>query len=355
MRVAVLGAGAIAFGNAALLCRNGHDPILWSPSGRRTAALASGAPLEAEGAVAGRFHPRVARDCAEALADAEAVLVALPGNGHRLVMDAAAPHLHPGQVVLISSHMSLSALYLAGLLAPRGVAVPIVGWGTTVTTGRQPGPTQARVSNIRAKVDIATLPTSAAAQGLAVCEALFGKRFVPRADLLAVSLSNLNPQNHLAMALCNFTRIERGESWANWSGATEAVGRLMTALDAERLAVAAAFGYEVRTITEHFTLSFGVTPGTVGEMAQQILQRDTGLGPATPETRYITEDVPFGLVPTVRLAGIAGVPVPLHAGGVAIFSALYGRDFAAENDILPALGLDALSIDGLRAKAEGVS
>jgi len=32
------------------------------------------------------------------------------------------------------------------------------------------------------------------------------------------------------------------------------------------------------------------------------------------------------------------VPVPLHESGVRLMSALYGRDFAAENDILPQLG-----------------
>ena len=70
MKVAILGAGAIAFGNAALLCRDGHDVALWSPSGRRTATLAAGAPLVASGAVAGRFHPRIAASCADALASA---------------------------------------------------------------------------------------------------------------------------------------------------------------------------------------------------------------------------------------------------------------------------------------------
>jgi opine dehydrogenase len=36
---------------------------------------------------------------------------------------------------------------------------------------------------------------------------------VPRDDLLAIAVSNLNPQNHMGIALCNLTRMERGESW----------------------------------------------------------------------------------------------------------------------------------------------
>ena len=44
MRVAILGAGAIGFGGAAFLSERGHEPILWSPSGKRTVELAAGAP-----------------------------------------------------------------------------------------------------------------------------------------------------------------------------------------------------------------------------------------------------------------------------------------------------------------------
>ena len=70
-----------------------------------------------------------------------------------------------------------------------------------------------------------------------------------------------------------------------------------------------------------------------------LAQRPTDVkGPTTLDSRYVTEDVPFGLVPTIRLAALAGVPVPLHESGVRLMSALYGRDFAAENDILPRIG-----------------
>jgi opine dehydrogenase len=339
MQVAILGAGAIAYGNAALLCRDGHDVILWSPSGQRTAKLAAGAPLVATGAVVGRFHPRIAASCAAAMAGAEAVVVAVPGYGHRHVLDAAAPHLRSEQIVVFSSHMSLAALYLVVLLRKCGVATPIAALGTTVITGRQTAPDAVTVGSIRARLDVAVLPESATARGIKVCRALFGDRFVPRSSLLAIALSNLNAQNHLAIALCNLTRMELGEVWGQNRHITPAVARLIEALDAERLAIAKAFDLTVRSVHEHFHLSFDVPMGPLAEMAQAVAQRPRDVnGPATLDTRYVTEDVPFGLVPTIRLAALAEVPVPLHESGARLMSALYRRDFAAENDILPHLG-----------------
>jgi opine dehydrogenase len=104
----------------------------------------------------------------------------------------------------------------------------------------------------------------------------------------------------------------------------------------------------VRSVRDHFHLSFGVPRGPVGDAGAILTARDATPGPASLDTRYITEDVPFGLVPSTVLAHIAGVPMPLHEAGVAMFSALYSRDFRAENNLLPTLALEGQSIAGLR-------
>ncbi len=352
-RLAVLGAGGIGCGAAALLTERRHQVVLWSPSGRGTAAFAGGTPLQAEGKLTGSYRPITAEDCAAAVRDSDVVMLAVPGYGHRAVMDAMAPHIRPGQPVIISSHMSFSALYLAQQLAERGVQAPIAAWGTTVTTGRRLSGAAVRVSNIRNRVDVAALPARDIDAMATLCQELFGDRFVPREDLIAVSLSNVNPQNHLGMALCNFTRIERGEQWVNWSGLTPSVGRLIEALDQERLAVAGAFGASVRTVRDHFHLSFSVPHGPVGDAGAVLAARDASPGPSSLDTRYITEDVPFGLVPSTVLARIADVPMPLHEAGIAMFSALYGRDFRAANNLLPALSLEGLSVQALKELMRG--
>lgn len=352
MRVAILGTGAIGLGGAAFLAERGHQPVVWSPSGTSVSELAGGARLVAQGALTGSYPVEVAAKCGDAVARAATVLIALPANGHRLVMETAAPHLARGQTVIISGHLSFGALYLARLLEERGLRLPIVVWGTTVTTGRRTGATTVAVSSIRAKVDAATLPAREAEHTLALCRALFGDRFVKRDDMVAIALSNLNPQNHLAIALCNLTRMERGETWYQNENITGAVGRLIEALDAERLAIADAFGVAVRTVREHFHLSFHVEPGPVGAMARALAARgDNTKAPDTLDTRYVTEDAPFGLHCTALLGRMAGRPAKLHEAGLDILSALYGRDLAADNDLLPAIGFADLPAERLRALA----
>ncbi len=352
IRVGLAGAGSIAFGTAALLCQNAHQPMLWSPSGERTRELMQGTALNACNAIEGDFHPAVAEDAAQLAASNDVLMLVLPGYGHKAVMDALVPHIKPHHTIIISSHASLGALYLAARLKERDISVPIIAWGTTIVTGRQQSMSSVMVNTIRAQVDLCAVPSSANEAALALCQSLFGERFVQRDGLLAISLSNLNPQNHMGIAMGNMSRMERGETWSQGQNLTPKIGALLEALDLERLAIADALGLKVRTIFEHFHLSFHVPVASISEMNQAMHEQGNGgTGPATADSRYVTEDVPFGLVVTAALGQLVGRPATLHEAGVALFSAMYERDFAAENDLLAALQLDSVALEQLRDAA----
>lgn len=352
MRVGIIGAGAIAFAIAAFLLQAGHEPLLWSPSGRSTTDLASGHPLVTTGEVCGSFSPRIASSCEDCILGSDVIIFALPAYGHKFAFDAAAAHIQEGQTLIISSHLSFGALYLSKLLAERRVRAPIVVWGTTVLTARKRGPSSVHVGTLRRRVDMATVPASAIDECHAVCSTLFSDRFERRDGLMAIALSNLNPQNHLGIALLNLTRMELGEEWSQSGSITPTVGRFIESLDFERLAIAKAFGLNVKTVQEHYSQTCQVPNSSVSEANQERHRRGLGVsGPKTVNSRYILEDAPFGLLATVLLGRLTNKEATLHASGLAILSAAYGRNFSTENDILPALGFDTLSVAQLQRLA----
>ncbi len=347
-----MGAGPIGLGYAALLASRGHDPFVWSPRGSRIDPASNRLTVETTGLFSSRTSIRTIQDPA-GLAEADVLLFCVLGNGHKAVFDAIAPHLHAKQTIVISSHSSLGALYLSRLLRARGVQPAILALATTITGGPIVD-SQVHVRMLRNEIDVAAMPVTALPEGISLLRKLFGDIFVPSDDLMAISLSNLNPQIHLANGLLNFTRMESGERWDNYGGITESVGRLIEALDAERLAVAAAFGLRVRTAREHYLKSFtGLMPGSVHEMARQVNAQRAGSspGPTSITSRYFTEDLPFGIVSTVAIARVAFVPAPLHESGLAVLSAACGRDFQSENDLLPQLDLPSLSLAQLHERA----
>ena len=331
MRIGILGAGGIGLSSAAFLIDAGHEAALWSP--RRTgSAPVAGGYLESTGAVVGRYKPHLEPDLRSAVHDAEVVLVALPATARRAVFESLAPHLRDDQLVIVSAELSLGAHYLQRRLAAKAM---VMGWSTTVLTGRRSGPSRVNIGALRNAVAASVLPVEREDRALAVCEQLFGKRFTATSSL-GILVNNLNPQVHMANVLCNLTRIEKGEAWANYDGLTPAVARLIEDLDQERLGLAAAIGVEARSVEQHFRLSFDL-PDTMSlaEMAAELHRLRGGPpGPTNLSTRFITEDLPFGIVPLLRLASVASVDMPLHRAGLRLLDSLCGTEHASRNDLL---------------------
>ena len=354
MNVAIVGAGAIALGSAALIEAGGHRAAVWSPSGRGTAALERDGALDYAGVVTGTAHPAVITDLAQVVGF-DVVLIALPANGHRTVMERLAPHLASRQTVIVSGALSLSPLYLSKLVCARGVRPTIACFGTTVLTARKTGETSISINVLRARLDVAAIPASEGARALATCRQLFGDRFDLAASSLAIALVNINPVAHAGLALGNLTRIELGEAWPQYRYLTPAVARLIGTLDAERRTVAAAFGLTVRTVEQHFAHSFDLPLVPLAEQAALLHARRGGPpGPTTLDTRFVLEDAPFGLAFTAAVARIAGVRVPATDACIDILSVLWGRPLAAQNDLLPALQLGEMDAPTLTlVAAEG--
>jgi opine dehydrogenase len=360
MKVAILGAGAIGLATAAFLAAQGHEPVVWSPSGRNTAGLGEQMMLEAAGALSGRWPVAIAHTIAQALDGADAVVMAVDANGHAAVMAAAVPHLRDGQLVVIGAAHAMTALHLSKLLFARGVALPIVSWSTTIGTAHKSEPDQVTVRSIRPRIDLSVMPQRDAEAVLARCRKLFGDRFTLRSNALEVALlANCNPVFHVPVALFNLTRIEHRESWQTYEQTTETVGRLIEALDAERLAIAAAFGATIHSVNEHFHRSFRIPLGSMAEMNRTLHAAGRGPKGATSLThRHLMQDIPYGLVFAADVARVAGVAAPIHDAAIAITSAALDRDFRSDG-VLSQMGLSnctraellTLAADGWSAAA----
>ena len=100
-KVGIAGAGSIALGTAALLAQHGHNPMLWSPSGKGTEGLESG--VSSNGAIELFFEPCIANSAKELVAENQILMLALPAWGHKEVMDDLAPHISQGQQVIVLS------------------------------------------------------------------------------------------------------------------------------------------------------------------------------------------------------------------------------------------------------------
>ncbi len=357
--VAIVGAGPIGRATAAFLTHHGHRAALWSPSGKTTAPLRTASPDGRSGTLAyhGFLTGTAAVDLLDdlrQLADYEVILVALPGHAYPAVLPRIIPCLKNQHTVIVSGALSLVPLWLSERAAARGVRPAVAAWGTTLATARVTAAHSVQINTVRASFEVAALPTSAAGAVLDTCRALFGDRFTLADNILAAALLNVNPVAHAAEVLPNLTRIERREHWPLFHYLTPAAARICEAVDGERIAIARGFGIAVRSIEEHYHLSYHVPRGTVAEMAEAIHAKYGGPpGPVTLEHRYLLEDVPYGLVFYEALARVAGAAVPHISAAITLLSSAYGRDFRRDNPLLADLQIENTTPAELLARCAG--
>lgn len=343
IRVAILGAGGVGLACAAVLAHKGHAPVLWARHDAAVQAIRAQG-VQAQGALEGRFPVLVDSDLATVVEHAAVILLTLPANGRRVLFDRLLPMIRPGQTLIISGDLSLGGSYLHRRLMAAGIEADVAAWSTTAVMGRRLAAHQVQIGGIRPVGPMAVLPVSAQNRALAVCTELFGPGFTA-AGPLAILMGNLNPPVHMANALCNITRIEKAEAWGNYDGITPAVARLIEDLDRERLDLASRCGLTVRSVRQHFHRSFDLPDTlTLAEMAAELHRRRRGAppGPTSLATRFLTEDLPFGVWPMIRAAQLLGVHLPLHEAGLTLLSSLCGQDFAAANDLIDDCGLDEI-------------
>jgi opine dehydrogenase len=326
-----------------LAISRGHSAAIWSPSGAGTAGMERG--LIAEGVIEGRFAAEVAATPEEALRGADAALVAVPAYGFATILPRIAEALPPELPVLIAPAASLAPLVLDAMVARRGTArrrAPIGAMGTTPVGARRLAPDRVRVAMVRSAIDMAAVPAEAAPQMAALAGELFGMEFPLSPDALHVSFVNGNPIIHGVLALTNVTRMERGEDWPQYPMMTPFACNLMLALAEERAAVAAAYGHDLDGLDLHLHRANGVPIGTLHEMAAAIAaERSDISGPKTTDSRYVTEDIPYGLAYYMAVGVPKGVAMPATESTIRVLETLWGRNLRA-NPLLEELELAAL-------------
>jgi len=285
----------------------------------------------------------VTTDPAEALAWSETLVCSVPSYAHQPFIEQLQPHLKPGHLLALLPG-NLGALAAAQTLREAGVDGVIVAEADTAPyVCRKTAPDRAVIWGSVTGLGIGVEPASQTDEAMPVLRELFPGA-TAYGSVLEAGLSALNPVVHPPGVLMNAGRIERsrGEFWFYEEGVTPSVVRVIEAVDGERLAVGVALGLHLTPVAEAFHRA-GFGPA--GDFWATIngSQMLTALrAPGQVETRWLTEDIPYGLATWSLLGDSQGVETPVIDALIALASATLSRDFWAEARDLAQLGLAGL-------------
>jgi len=344
LEVAIVGTGIGGSEMAGYLGVAGHRVRVHDVRAGAVSGIRERGGLDVSGLVTGFARiERASTDLARVVDGAELIAVTTVNNDHDAVAAALAPLLRDGQTVCLVPGCVGGALAFRRSLDTRGcrAAVKLGEMDNFPFTGAVLGPAAVRVASLKRELQVAALP---AADGPAVAGLV--RRILPpvtpAASVIHTGLATMNPILHVPGMLANQGRLDAGEHFQFYgAGITPSVARVVDALDGERVAVAKVFGVTVATVRQWLARSYGLVGDDLYELIQRLhreIFKDSP-APARLDARYVTEDVPCGLVPLTELGRLAGVPTPIAAALTAIASAALGCDFARDGRTLERMGL----------------
>ena len=361
-RYAVIGAGHGGKVMAAHLALMGLSVNLYNRTPENISAIRSrrGIDLDSfEGGPRGFGRlQRVTSDPAEAVQDAQILMVVVPSSAHADIARTFGPHLRDGQIVVLHPGRTGGALEFRHVLRAIGcdANVLLAEAETLIYAGRSDGPAQARIFAIKEAVPLAALPaTDTQAALYALCEAY--PQFIDGGTVLHTGLNNMGAIFHPALTLLNAGRIEstRGEFQFYIDGVTPSVARVLEELDRERVTVAAALGIRARTAMEWLKMAYDAS----GENLHEAIHNQPGYrgikAPPTLNHRYVFEDIPMSLVPIAALGQRYGVSVQAIDSIIRLACTIHQTDYWRRGRTLDKLGIVQLSVSELmRLVQEGV-
>jgi opine dehydrogenase len=354
--VAIIGAGIGGVYLAAELGMLGCKLRLHDLDDSRLTDIRTRGGIDVDGANGGfATIERVTTALAAAVDGAEIIVIVTGGNAQETVASSLAPLLRDGQIVLLIQGNTGGALVVrraldrAGCRARTGVAemdnYPYSCW--------RRGPTRIELIVRKHWLQIAAFPGDRIGAVFPRLSPLF-PHAVAAANAVFTGFTNANAMLHVANCVANAGKVDRGEAHKFYAeGVTPSVARLYQAINAERVAIAAAYGASVPTLEDWFERVYGVRGADLSETCRLLTTNSDGPYQATgtPNSwthKYIAEDVPVGLMPMRALGQTAGVPTPAIDAVIRLATILAGSDFAATARTLDRMGLAGMDAGQIR-------
>ncbi|MEE3259477.1 MAG: NAD/NADP octopine/nopaline dehydrogenase family protein [Candidatus Latescibacterota bacterium] len=328
--IVVLGGGNTAFAVAASLALRGYDIALCELPGfaAMVEPIAVARTIGLHG-VAGEGRAQIGRvttDVAEALTIADLLLLIVPAYAQRPFAAACVPHIEARHMVVLMPG-TLGALEWVAMLQAAGKQATLAEVDTAPYVCRKTAPDEATIWGVVSGLGLGVLPATQTESVRARLEPLFpGIQSHP--DAMACGLSSMNPVVHPAGVLMNAGRIERshGEFYFYEEGVTPAVVRAIMAVDDERRAIGRALGYELMPVNEAFHQAGFGPRGDLWEAINGSYMLTRLKAPGSLDSRWLTEDVPYGLGAWVSVARQYGVATPVMESLVNLATPVMGFD-----------------------------
>jgi opine dehydrogenase len=302
-------------------------------------------------------------DIQQTIKNAEVIFVITPAFGHKTMAEVCAPFVQDGHIIVLMPG-SGGSLEFINIFKQKKVKREITfAESCTLPYGsRLKGP-----GHVSVLINVVILPTgvfpSRKTEEVIPKLRQFYPMITPAKDVLEAAINNPNPIVHPVATLLSAARIEhsKGEFYLYAEAMTPSVARTYESMNQERLSICKAMGYKLYhwDNLEFKDYNLGETEEEcryriLNTSMDAVFGKDgiyAGIkmkGPEHLKDRYVTEDVPYGMVLLSTLGDLLGVPTPTHDAVIQLTSVINRTDYWKTGRGMKQLGLSKLDKKGLK-------
>ena len=354
MKVAVLGAGNGAHAIAGDLALRGHEVRLWeNPSFSENIEhmINNDHCIELTGVISGKAKLSVVSvDPAKVVCGADIIYCVMPSFGQESAFEFIVPFIEKGQkIVIMPGNFGSISLYTK--LKKRGIACDVlIGESDTIPYATRLMPDKSSfVFGLKECMWISAIPGNRTQELIDGITDAFPISLNPLPDVISVALANTNMILHCPTMIMNAGRIESGERFRFYNdGMTVSVCKVMEAMDAERLVVGKAWGYDLVSEYEDAISNYNLDRSKYNNLYEIFVNHPVygnhGVdSPTSMSFRYLSEDVPFLLRPLSEMASLVSIPVPTIDSVIQLAQVINSSDYKKNGRGMAVLGLKDLS------------
>lgn len=282
----------------------------------------------------------------DAINGVKLIMIVTPAFTHKMLAESCSEYLEDNQIIILNPGRTGGAIEFLNTVRSCGCNKDIIvaEAQTLIYSCRKTDGNSVSIYGVKKSVDLGAVPSNRTDE---VIEALapFYPQFKAVPNIAWSSFANIGSMFHPTPVLLNIGRIEndRNKFKYYWDGITPSVATMIEIIDKERLNVSNAYDADVLSAKDWLIESYDTQGDTLYDC---IINNDAYKDIYAPESiqvRYVTEDVPTGLVPISELGRIVNIKTPNIDSIIEILSSIYKTDFRKNGRSLINLGIDGMS------------
>lgn len=297
-------------------------------------------------------------DMKEAVEFSDILVMICPSFVQEIFFEKMLPHLKSGQTIYMLPG-NYGGLYLNELKNKKGykdLALNFVDAISIPWACRISAPATITIMGIKEymPLSIALGDTKASTEEVAkLVQSVTPIKIEVLKNPLIAGLENINYGGHPLLTTLNMGILENFDGDFNYyrdccSTATAAAAAKM---ESERMSVGAAYGFGLKSELEAMNSLYASNYKSVYDFNRDSTTHGKiNKAPNSSKSRYITEDVPYLLVPCFDLAKKAGLSVPIVESCIHIASAYNDENYFETGRTLEKMGLGHMSFEEIKAR-----